>query len=232
MATLVTIVVVEDHLSLQELLVEALQGEGYAAVGCASAEELDEYLVKAKADILVLDINLPGENGVSIAARLSKANPALRIIMLTARSSEKDKLIGYENGADIYLTKPVSPSELLAAVGSIKRRIKQEVPTASLLMDCPKRQLLSTLSGLTIELSFNELSLLKGLVVAPGHKLDYWRLLDLLGKAVDEKSKAALGVQIHRLNAKLLPLTDGEACIKSNFKEGYQLAVSINISRA
>jgi DNA-binding response OmpR family regulator len=232
MLALINIVVVEDHLSLQELLVEALRHAGYAAVGFSSAEELDEYLVKAKADILVLDINLPGENGISIAARLSHANPALRIIMLTARSTEKDKLVGYENGADIYLTKPVSPSELLAAVGSIKRRIKQEVPAASFSMDCPKRQLLSTASGATVELSFNELSLLKGLVAAPGHKLDYWRLLDLLGKTVDEKSKAALGVQIHRLNLKMLPLTDGETCIKSNFKEGYQLAVSINISRA
>jgi len=232
MASLVNVVVVEDHLSLQELLVEALRQESYAAFGCASAEELDECLVKAKADILVLDINLPGENGISIAERLSHANPALRIIMLTARSTEKDKLIGYENGADIYLTKPVSPSELLAAVGSISRRIKQEVPSASLLLDCPKRQLLSTLSGIMTELSFNELSLLKGLVVAPGHKLDYWRLLDLLGKAVDEKSKAALGVQIHRLNLKMMPLMNGETCIKSNFKEGYQLSVSINISRA
>lgn len=232
MAPLINIVVVEDHLSLQELLVEALSEQGYAAVGCASAEELDEHLVKAKADILVLDINLPGENGISIAARLSLANPALRIIMLTAKSSEKDKLVGYENGADIYLTKPVSPSELLAAVGSIKRRIQQAAPPASLLLDCPKRQLLSASSGITVDLSSNELSLLKGLVVAPSHKLDYWRLLDLLGKAVDDKSKAALGVQIHRLNIKMLPLTDGEAGILSNFKTGYQLAVSINISRA
>ena len=232
MPAALNIVVVEDHISLQELLVSHLSDSGYSAVGVSSAEELDDYLLASKADILVLDINLPGENGISIANRLSLANSALRIVMLTAKSAERDKLQGYANGADIYLTKPVSPSELLAAIGSLQRRIKQAVPAASLLLDCQKRQLLSSLSGAMVELSLNELTLLKALAVAPGQKLDYWRLLDLLGKAVDEKSKAALGVQIHRLNVKLLPLTDGEACIKSNFKEGYQLAVSINISRA
>lgn len=232
MPTALNIVVVEDHLSLQELLVSHLMDNGYSAVGVSSAEELDDYLLMARADILVLDVNLPGEDGISIANRLSSANPALRIVMLTAKSTEKDKLQGYANGADIYLSKPVSPSELLAAIGSLQRRIKQEAPAASLLLDCQKRQLLASISGAMVELSLNELTLLKGLVVAPSNKLDYWRLLDLLGKTADEKSKAALGVQIHRLNLKMMPLTDGEACIKSNFKAGYQLAVSIHISQA
>ncbi len=229
MPAALTIVVVEDHLSLQELLVSHLTGHGYNAVGVASAEELDDYLLKAKADILVLDINLPGENGLSIANRMSIANPALRIVMLTAKSTEKDKLQGYASGADIYLTKPVSPSELLAAIGSVKRRIKQDLPDADLQLDGQKMQLIATVGGQVLSLSFNEQVLLKALAVAPSHKLDYWRLLDVLGKPADEKSRVALGVQIHRLNQKMQSLTDGQSCIKANFKEGYQLTVSINI---
>ena len=229
MSAPINIIVVEDHLSLQELLVAHLCHHGYAAIGVASAEELDDLWVWGKVDILVLDINLPGENGVSIAARLSQANPMLRIIMLTAKSAEKDKLLGYESGADIYLTKPASPSELLAAVRSVERRITQTTPSVDLVLDCLKMQLIATATGHLIQLSANELALLKGLSAAPNQKLDYWRLLDILGKPVDEKSKAALSVNIHRLKLKMMTLgVDGPA-IKSNFNEGYQLAVNIQV---
>ena len=229
MSAPINIIVVEDHLSLQELLVAHLRQHGYAATGVASAEELDDLWMRTKVDILVLDINLPGENGVSIAARLSQANPMLRIIMLTAKSAEKDKLLGYESGADIYLTKPASPSELLAAVRSVERRITQTTPSVDLVLDCLKMQLIATATGHLIQLSANELALLKGLSAAPNQKLDYWRLLDILGKPVDEKSKAALSVNIHRLKLKMMTLgVDGPA-IKSNFNEGYQLAVNIQV---
>jgi|APCry1669188970_1035186.scaffolds.fasta_scaffold02214_3 DNA-binding response OmpR family regulator len=229
MSTPINIVVVEDHSSLQELLVARLCHHGYSATGVASAEELDDLWMRSKVDVLVLDINLPGEDGVSIAARLSQVNPMLRIIMLTAKSAEKDKLLGYESGADIYLTKPASPSELLAAVRSIERRIMQAVPSFDLVLDCLKMQLIANASSRLIHLSDNELALLKGLSAAPNHKLDYWRLLDLLGKPVDEKSKAALSVKIHRLKLKVMTLGVDGPVIKSNFNEGYQLAVNIQV---
>jgi len=229
MSAPINVVVVEDHLNLQELLVAHLRQHGYAATGVASAEELDDLWMRTKVDILVLDINLPGEDGVSIATRLSQSNPSLRIIMLTAKSAEKDKLLGYESGADIYLTKPASPSELLAAVRSVERRILQATPSVDLVLDCLKMQLIATTTGHFIHLSVNEMALLKGLSAAPNQRLDYWRLLDILGKPVDEKSKAALSVNIHRLKLKMMTLgVDGPA-IKSNFNEGYQLAVNIQV---
>ena len=229
MSAPINVVVVEDHLNLQELLVAHLRQHGYAATGVASAEELDDLWMRTKVDILVLDINLPGEDGVSIATRLSQSNPSLRIIMLTAKSAEKDKLLGYESGADIYLTKPASPSELLAAVRSVERRILQATPSVDLVLDCLKMQLIATTTGRFIHLSVNEMALLKGLSAAPNQRLDYWRLLDIMGKPVDEKSKAALSVNIHRLKLKMMTLgVDGPA-IKSNFNEGYQLAVNIQV---
>jgi DNA-binding response OmpR family regulator len=229
MSAPINVVVVEDHLNLQELLVAHLRQHGYAATGVASAEELDDLWMRTKVDILVLDINLPGEDGVSIATRLSQSNPSLRIIMLTAKSAEKDKLLGYESGADIYLTKPASPSELLAAVRSVERRILQATPSVDLVLDCLKMQLIATATGHFIHLSVNEMALLKGLSAAPNQKLDYWRLLDILGKPVDDKGKAALSVNIHRLKLKMMTLgVDGPA-IKSNFNEGYQLAVNIQV---
>lgn len=90
--------------------------------GQNAQEDLDD-LAAHTFDLLILDLNLPGENGLSIAQRYKRANPGCYIIMLTARSRLEDKVAGYESGADIYLTKPVSSAELIAAIKSLARRL-------------------------------------------------------------------------------------------------------------
>lgn len=228
MSKSISIVVVEDNLSLQDLMVDHLQREGYFVQGVGCAEDLDDLLVRHRVDILVLDLNLPGESGIDIAKRLREAQPSLYIVMLTAKTSEKDKALGYESGADIYLTKPASPIEVTAAISSIERRIAQHRQTAlSLSLDVQKMQLIGQQAS--VHLGTFELSILKGLIEAPNQRLDYWRLMELIEKEPSDKNKIALGVQVHRLKKKMVQAGAEMNAIKSVHKEGYQLGTLVKL---
>lgn len=117
------ILVVEDHDALREVTVATLQGLGHKVRGIACAEDLSAEFAICNPQILILDLNLPGEDGISLARRMRRLHPELGIIMVTARKELIDKIAGYENGADIYLTKPTSFEELAAAVLALSRRI-------------------------------------------------------------------------------------------------------------
>jgi DNA-binding response OmpR family regulator len=228
MSPSLSIAVVEDHKALREVFVEHLQNEGDHVFACSCAEELDEFYVANKADILILDVNLPGENGISIAKRYRNAYPSIHIIMLTVRADVKDKIIGYESGADIYLPKPVSADELSAAINSIRRRvIGLRGSNGAPQLDVLKRTISNQL--LKIEISQTELAMIKGLIEAPDHSLEYWQLLELIGKETNDKNKATLTVYIHRLNNKLEELGIPDPAIKSLWKLGYQLTSDIII---
>ncbi len=228
MSPSLSIAVVEDHKALREVFVEHLRNEGDQVFDCSCAEELDEFYVANKADILILDVNLPGENGISIAKRYRNAYPSIHIIMLTVRADVKDKIIGYESGADIYLPKPVSADELSAAINSIRRRVLGlRGANGAPQLDVLKRTISNQL--LKIELSQTELAMIKGLIEAPDHSLEYWQLLELIGKETNDKNKATLTVYIHRLNNKLEELGIPDPAIKSLWKLGYQLTSDIII---
>jgi two-component system phosphate regulon response regulator OmpR len=98
-----TIAIVEDHESLREMMVNHFKKENFKVFGGSMAEELDEYFKKNRADLLILDVNLPGEDGLSIAKRYRQAYPSINIIILTVRTEAKDKILGYGTGADLYL---------------------------------------------------------------------------------------------------------------------------------
>jgi DNA-binding response OmpR family regulator len=117
------IAVIEDHDALREATTEMLVHQGFAAIGVASAEDLDRAVFTRSPEIFVIDLNLPGEDGLSLAFRLRKSHPAVGIIITTARTHLNDRVRGYESGADIYLPKPVEPLELLAAIRSLGNRV-------------------------------------------------------------------------------------------------------------
>lgn len=228
MSVALSIAIVEDHKALREIFVEHLQHEGFDVFGCSCAEELDEYYIKSKADLLILDVNLPGENGMSIAHRYRKAYPSVHIIMLTVRAEAKDKILGYESGADIYLPKPVSADELSAAINSIRRRLLSlKNSNGAPQLDVMKRTIAH--QHLKVDLSQTELSMMKSLIEAANHSLEYWQLLELIDKEVNDKNKATLAVYIHRLNNKLEELGIPDPAIKSLWKLGYQLTSDIII---
>ena len=106
------IIVVEDHRLLRDELVDYLSSPDWHVRGVSSGRELDVAMTETPADVLVLDLNLPQEDGISITRRIRKAFPEIGIVMLTARGDQADRALGYGSGADVYLTKPTHVGEL------------------------------------------------------------------------------------------------------------------------
>jgi DNA-binding response OmpR family regulator len=228
MDTPLNIVVVEDHDSMREITMEALREKGHRVIGVDCAEALGELTDYLRIDLMVIDLNLPGEDGISLANRIRKDQPGIGIVMLTSRNGPKETLIGYENGADIYLTKPISVDILNAAVKSLSRRIYPEDrnPT-SLQFDMSKRVLTS--ESVSVDLTLQEATLLSALIRAQGHFLENWQLIELLGNEDEEYNKGSLEVQIFRLRKKLSKVCSEKQPIKVIRLLGYQLCINIKL---
>jgi len=116
------ILMVDDDVRMRELLQRYLSEQGFDIKTVADSTEMDGALAEGHVDLLVLDLMLPGEDGLAICRRLRAAGNSMPIIMLTARGDEVDRIIGLEMGADDYLPKPFNPRELLARINAIMRR--------------------------------------------------------------------------------------------------------------
>jgi DNA-binding response OmpR family regulator len=236
MATVLTsvtplkLLVVEDHLALLDVTVETLAAEGYDVIGISSAEAVDELPAHFVADIAVLDLNLPGEDGLSLARRLRQIQPRIGIIMVTARHTLAHKLVGYEHGADIYLTKPTAPEELCATIQALAQRLlpNEIEPSAAFTLDMATK-LLTTPHG-DIALRDSEAVLLYALALAPDHTLASWQALEKLNKPMDEKGKAQLEVLVSRLRKKLVDNGASAMPIRALRGIGYRLCVPLIIN--
>jgi DNA-binding response OmpR family regulator len=223
MAASLNIVVVEDHDALREVTVEALRSMGHHVHGVDCAEGLDDEIGAFHIDLLVVDLNLPGEDGISLARRIRAAQPEIGIIMATARGRIDDKVAGYESGADIYLTKPTSVEELTAAVQALSRRLKPDEPGQPFLLNSAAL----TLQGRqgSVSLSVHDAAMLAALARAQDQQLEYWQLIALYGE--EGCSKSALEVKIVRLRKKLLQVGAGPHAIKSIRNHGYKLCMKL-----
>lgn len=229
MAALLNIVVVEDHDALREVTVHALASLGHAVVGIDCAERFDDSIGACPVDLLVIDLNLPGEDGISLARRIRAAQPQVGIIMVTARGQINDKLMGYESGADLYLTKPTSLEELGAAVQALARRLKHQYLGQS---DCWLNPVSFVLQGSqgSIHLTAYEAAMLSGFARAPGGRLESWQLLEMAGKQGADATKSILEVQIARLRKKLMQVHCSEHPLKAIRGWGYQLCLTVAIT--
>lgn len=226
MDTLLNIVVVEDHDALREVTVAALCNIGHNAVGVDCAEALDDEIGAFPIDLIVIDLNLPGEDGISLARRLRAAQPGIGIIMVTSRIQINEKLSGYESGADLYLTKPTSVEELGAAVQALARRMKcHEQARPDFLLNLGSLFLQGPQFG--VGLSAHEAAMLSVLARAPGRRLESWQLIELSGKGEADFSKHTLEVQIVRLRKKLMQAGAIDQPIKAVRGQGYQLCIKI-----
>ena len=200
MATHLNIVVVEDNDDLRSLLCAGLQNAGHRVTGLSCAEELEDQLGVDHVDAFLIDINLPGEDGLSLARRVRRAHPLVGIIILSARSALDDKLQGYDDGADIYLTKPVALPELFAALRSFARRRSATLShMASDALTLNKLDLKGLLAA--VKLTPQEAMVLTAMARAPAGRLETWQLAELLGSETDEAFKASLAVRMVRLRA-------------------------------
>jgi DNA-binding response OmpR family regulator len=228
--TPIRILVVEDHEALLEVTVETLSAQGHDVEGISSAEALDELPAHFVADIAVLDLNLPGEDGLSLAQRLRHLQPRLGIIMVTARHTLEHKLAGYENGADIYLTKPTAPEELCATVRALaqRQRLDTTAQRAPFLLDTSTKRL-STPQG-DVTLRGSETDLLYAFVLAPQHTLATWQALEKLNKPIDDQGKAQLEVLVSRLRGKLVAHGAPPLPIRAVRGVGYRLCMPLRVN--
>jgi DNA-binding response OmpR family regulator len=227
MDTSPNVLIVEDHDNLRQILMHHLGQHGYRVSGVPDAQGVQDLLARSSFDAIVLDLNLPDEDGLSIASRLRETYPAIYIIMMTARNLPADRVAGYESGADVYITKPSSGEELLAAMNSWKRRTeKDSVSRIKIQFHLQSRVLIGQE---TVSLGSAETLILQALCLAPNARLAYFRLIELLDQEVDAKSKASLEVHITRLRKKLLQAGYTAPAIKAIRNEGYQLVEPISI---
>lgn len=228
MATRLNIVVIEDNHDLRTLLCNGLRGEGHQVTGLSSAEELEDQSGVDHADAFLIDINLPGEDGMSLSRRIRKAHPLVGIIILSARAALDDKLVGYDSGADIYFTKPVEMSELQAAFKSFARRrqatINHVLPQSLTLNKLELRG-----SSSAVKLTIQEATVLTAMARAPAGKLETWQIAELLDVEVDDSFKASLAVRMVRLRKKLSDAGATGTPIEAIRQFGYQLVAHVEI---
>ena len=223
------LLVVEDHLALLDVTVDTLAAQGHEVIGLASAEAVDELPLHFVPDIAVLDLNLPGEDGLHLAQRLRQVQPDIGIVMVTARNALVHKLAGYEHGADIYLTKPTEPEELCAAVQALAQRLRRHALMQPVVFTLfAATELLQTPHG-DITLRASEVALLHALALAPAHTLAIWQALDKLNKPVDEQGKAQLEVLVSRLRGKLVAHGAPVMPIRAVRGRGYRLCMPLQI---
>jgi DNA-binding response OmpR family regulator len=230
MAAHLSIVLVEDNDDLRELTAEALRREGHHVVALSCAEELEDHAAGVLADVFLIDLNLPGEDGFSLSRRVRQVHPLVGIIIISARSDLQDKVVGYECGADWYLPKPVPFAELSAALKSFARRrqaqqVESVMPAGGLRLQ--QRELHGPAGS--VRLTLAEETLLTAFARAPSGRLENWQLLELQGLDSADASKTSLEVRITRLRKKLAQAGAQAHCLESIRSIGYQLHVPVQV---
>ncbi|WP_137938666.1 two-component system response regulator OmpR [Chitinivorax sp. B] len=203
------ILVIDDDPRLRDLLLRYLTEQGFDVDAYADTSQLDKRLQRNRPHLLVLDLMLPGEDGLSACRRLRAQHDALPILMLTAKGDDIDRIIGLEMGADDYLAKPFNPRELVARINAVLRRHAQTPALAAdynaeevyefsgFVLDAGSRKL--TRDGQDIVLTHAEFSILKVLAMHPRHPLSRERLMELARGKEHEAFDRSIDVQISRL---------------------------------
>lgn len=233
------ILVVDDDQRLRELLVRYLSGEGFEVKAVPDATGMDKQLARERYDLVVLDLMLPGEDGLSLCRRV-RAGSSLPIIMLTAMGEETDRIVGLEMGADDYLPKPFNPRELLARIRAVLRRSGGDAAEADSeagglrsfggwSLDLAKRELRAP-DGTLVPLTAGEYDLLAVIVERPGRVLSRDQLLDLTRGRDAAPFDRSIDVQISRLRRKLEPDPREPQIIKTVRGGGYVLACEVTRS--
>jgi len=203
------LLVVDDDARVAHLLVRFFSQEGYEVQAASTTKQMDRILLRDHIDLLILDLMMPGEDGLAACRRLRAANSRVAVIMLSAKSQDVDRIVGLEVGADDYVTKPFNPQELLARVRAILRRkppgeapgapstVQETIGFGEFSLDLATRTLRK--SGEGVSLTSGEFAMLKALARHPRQVLSRDRLARLARGRVYEAYERALDVQIYRL---------------------------------
>jgi DNA-binding response OmpR family regulator len=223
------LLVVDDDHELRELAQAYLTQQGFDVATVPNAPAMDAFLAEQRVDLVLLDLMLPGEDGLSIARRL-KQRANLPIIMISAQGEDVDRIVGLEIGADDYIAKPFNPRELLARIRAVLRRANARaidpngelhpvVQFGEFELDLNAHRL--SRRGVPVVLTSGEFDLLAILVKYPNRVLDRDRILDLLTGAERSPFDRSIDVRVTRLRAKIEPDPSKPIYIKTIWGKGY-----------
>jgi two-component system OmpR family response regulator len=231
------ILIVDDHREIRDLVGRALSKEGFRVSAAPDGRAMRKVMADGRIDLILLDLMLPGEDGLSLCRAL-RAESNIPIIMLTAKGDEIDRVIGLELGADDYLAKPFGSRELIARIRAVLRRSQDRV--APLAADRPKgyrfdrwqldtgaRELVRS-DGVTISLSTGEYDLLIALVERPQRVLSREQLLDLAGRRSANVLDRSVDTQVSRLRKKLEIDASDPKIIKTVWGGGYVFTPAVS----
>lgn len=213
------IAIVDDIPELREDVHDLLTAAGHEVAAAMDGRSLDDLLSRFPAEIVILDIGLPGENGLHIARRLRADQPELGIIMLTGRSALTDRLAGHREGADHYLCKPVEPEELLLVVSALARRLRTDPPSGWAL-DASGLRLIAP-CGQTTPLTTSEVRVLEVIARSPHRQGNRRQLVEALGFAWESYDERRLEAIMSRLRRKLSTSLGREAPLRALRGKGY-----------
>ena len=235
------ILAVDDDLSVRQMIVDYLGDNEMRVTAVASGREIADVMARETIDLLVLDLRLPGEDGMQIARRL-REDSGLPIIMLTGLKDEADRVMGLELGADDYLTKPFSPRELLARIRALLRRARAQETVADGLQKIRayrfagwelnvRLRRLTTAGGDIVVLTNTEFNLLAAFLAAPSRVLSRDQLLGLSRLHNDEVYDRSIDVQVGRLRKKIQPEETQPPLIKTERGAGYVFTAVVEVVR-
>lgn len=223
------ILVVDDDPRLNELLKRYLTEQGFDVQIAFNGKEMDAQLDRQQPDLMVLDLMLPGEDGLAICKRLRQAGNQIPVLMLTARGDEEDRIRGLELGADDYLPKPFNPRELIARIQAILRRHggapaatgeDQVIRFGDYMLNLSQRTL--TLDGKEIGLTNGEFELLSTLATRANHPLSREQLIELSNNRDSDAFDRSIDVRISRLRRLIEPDPGKPRYIQTVWGFGYK----------
>ncbi|MCP5419841.1 MAG: response regulator [Gammaproteobacteria bacterium] len=229
------VLIVDDDQELRELLVDYLGRNGFRVTGVEDGNGLWDTLERESVDLVILDLMLPGDDGLTLCRNLRARSPLPPVIMLTARGDDTDRIIGLEMGADDYLAKPFNPRELLARINSVLRRVREWPVEAGALqryrfagwtLDVNTRHLISP-QNVVIPLGSREYRLLCVFLEQPNRVLTRDQLLDLTQGREATPFDRSIDMQVSRLRHRLGEDSRDAEIIKTVRNEGYMLVGAV-----
>ena len=231
-----TILLVDDEPTLREPLADYLARQGFRVTQAPSAAAARSELSAHTPDLVLLDIMMPGEDGLSLCRHLVEARQ-IPVIFLTARGEPTDRIVGLELGADDYVVKPFEPRELVARIRTVLRRVIRSGPAQSGLEDWhysfegwlldPLKRKLTDPQGVTVPISTAEFRLLRALLDNPKTVMDRDLLLDLVQGRTAHLFDRAVDNQVSRLRRKIEADTRNPQFIQTVRGGGYRFAASV-----
>lgn len=219
------ILVVEDYDVLRNAMVKVLTRAGHRVLGVGMAEDVDDEPMGCLPDLYIIDLNLPGENGLSLARRIRQSTPDAHIVLATARADVDDRVAGYAAGADIYLPKPVAPEELVAIAQSLSQRLHRKPQSEDAQLSLHSKRLFLKGHKAQATLTQSEVVILGALARAPDTVLEHWQVAQQLGA----DSKESQEVRIGRLRKKLIACGAEAPAIKAIRNQGYKLLCWVEV---